>query len=123
MREIPGWEGPVSLSEGAYRYSKYIRWIRLFINAQIDEEVDGGRIAFSGGAVGDCPNFEVRRENGQWMRYEVEMAWTLKGEPVLRLRNCSCWDLVYDRISDGTQIDEKIETIEDLAEYLERCLS
>ena len=123
MREIPGWEGPVSLSEGAYRYSKYIRWIRLFINAQSDEEVDGGRIAFSGGAVGDCPNFEVRRENGQWMRYEVEMAWTPKGEPVLRLRNCSCWDLVYDRISDGTQIDEKIETICDLVEYLERCLS
>ena len=57
------------------------------------------------------------------MRYEIEMAWTPKGEPVLRLRNYSCWDLVYDRISDGTQIDEKIETICDLAEYLERCLS
>ena len=122
MREIPGWEGPVSLSEGAYRYSKYIRWIRLFINAQIDEEVDGGRIAFSGGAVGDCPSFEVRRENGQWMRYEIEMAWTPKGEPVLRLRNYSCWDLVYDRISEGTQIDEDIKTIEGLAEYLERCI-
>ena len=90
MREIPGWEGPVSLSEGAYRYSKYIRWIRLFINAQIDEEVDGGRIAFSGGAIGDCPSFEVKRENGQWMRYEIEMAWTPKGDPVLRLRNYSC---------------------------------
>ncbi|MCK9406899.1 MAG: hypothetical protein M0Q47_10890 [Methanothrix sp.] len=122
MREIPGWEGPVILSEGACRYSKYISWIRLFINVQIDEEVGGGRIAFSGGAVGDCPSFEVKRENGQWMRYEVEMAWTPKGEPVLRLRNYSCWDLVYDRISDGTQIDEKIETIYDLAEYLERCL-
>ncbi len=57
------------------------------------------------------------------MRYEIEMAWTPKGEPVLRLRNYSCWDLVYDRISDGTQIDEKIETICDLVEYLERCLS
>ena len=122
MREIPGWEGPVCLSDWACRYSKYKSWIRLFINVQVDEQVDGGKPVISGGAVGACQNFEVIKENGQWVRYEIEMAWTPKGEPVLRLRDYSCWDLVYDRISDRTQIDEKIETIEGLAEYLERCI-
>ena len=120
MREIPGWEGPVCLSDGACRYSKYKSWIRLFINVQIDEN-DGGGIEFSGGAVGACQNFEIIKENGQWVRCEIEMAWTAKGEPVLRLRNYSCWDLVYNRVSDGKPVDEQIESIDDLAEYLERC--
>lgn len=121
MREIPGWEGPERLAEGAYRYSKYKSWIRLFINVQIDEN-NGGAMEFSGGATAACQNFEIQREEGQWVRYEIEMAWTPKGEPVLRLRNYATWDLVYNRISEGTQIDEKIETIEGLAEYLERCI-
>lgn len=120
-REIAGWEGPVCLVEGAYRYTNYISWIRLFINMQADGK-DGCRVNdFSGGATGSCQNFEVRREMGQWMRYEIDMAWTPKGEPVLRLRGYSSWDLVYNCISDGTPIDEKIQNIDDLAEYLERC--
>ncbi len=135
MREIPGWEGPVCLAEGAYRYSKYISWIRLFIDVQIDERIDGqideqidekkeGRgMVFSGGATGACQNFELRQEGGQWMRYEMEIAWTAKGEPVLRLmRDYSSWDLVYNCVSNGRPVDERIASIEELAEYLERCL-
>ncbi|HON35609.1 MAG TPA: hypothetical protein PLY52_04785 [Methanothrix sp.] len=135
MREIPGWEGPICLAEGAYRYSKYISWIRLFIDVQIDEQIDGqidewidekkvGRgMVFSGGATGACQNFELRQEGGQWMRYEMEIAWTAKGEPVLRLmRDYSSWDLVYNCVSNGRPVDERIDSIEELAEYLERCL-
>jgi hypothetical protein len=29
--------------------------------------------------------------------------------------------VVYERISEGKPIEEKIETLEDLAAYLERC--
>ena len=60
-------------------------------------------------------------ENGQWMRFETDLATTPAGELVLRLRAYSTWDVVYKRISEGTPIDEKIETIEDLAAYLELC--
>jgi len=120
MREIPGWDGPVRLAEGAYRYSKYKSWIRLFIDVQTNEN-DGGGIELSGGATGACQNFEIRREEGQWVLYEMEVAWTAKGEPVLRLRDYSCLDLVYNRVSDGKPVDEQIESIDDLAEYLERC--
>jgi len=139
MREIPGWEGPVYLAEGAYRYSKYISWIRLFIDVQIDVQIDeqideridvqidekkeGREIVFSGGATGACQNFELRQEGGQWMRYEMEIAWTAKGEPVLRLmRDYSAWDLVYNCVSNGRPVDERIDSIEELAEFLERCL-
>ena len=122
MREIPGWEGPVPLEEGSYRYSKYLSWIRLFTNANIDEN-KGGAIEFSGGATGACRNFEIRREEGQWMRYEIEMAWTPKGEPVLRLRDYSAWDLVYNPVSDGRLVEERIDSIDELAEYLERCFT
>ena len=123
MREIPGWEGPICLAEGAYRYSKYISWIRLFIDVQIDEKKEGRGMVFSGGATGACQNFELRQEGGQWMRYEMEIAWTAKGEPVLRLmRDYSSWDLVYNCVSNGRPVDERIDSIEELAEYLERCL-
>jgi len=122
LRPLAGWEGPVRLEEGAYRYSKYISWVRLFIDAQIDEN-EGGALEFSGGATGACQNFEVKREKGQWMRYEIDLAWTAEGEPVLRLRDYSAWDLVYSCVSDGIPVDEQIECIEDLAEYLEKCFT
>jgi hypothetical protein len=39
------------------------------------------------------------------------------------LRDYATWDVVYERVSQGTPIEEEIETIEDLAFYLERCLA
>jgi hypothetical protein len=97
------------------------------IDGQIDEWIDekkvGRGMVFSGGATGACQNFELRQEGGQWMRYEMEIAWTAKGEPVLRLmRDYSSWDLVYNCVSNGRPVDERIDSIEELAEYLERCL-
>jgi hypothetical protein len=82
--------------------------------------VDG---VFYGGTSGACTNFEVEREGGRWMRFETDLATTPAGELVLRLRGYSTWDVVYERISKGTPIDETVESIEDLAAFLERCFA
>lgn len=38
------------------------------------------------------------------------------------MRDYSSWDLVYNCVSNGRPVDERIDSIEELAEYLERCL-
>lgn len=113
MPPLAGWDGPNCITDGLFRYSKCISWIRLFI----DVEEDG----FYGGTCAACTNFEVEQEDGQWKRFETDIAKTPKSELVLRLRAYTTWDVVYERISEGLPIDEKIESIEDLAAYLERC--
>ena len=113
MPPLAGWEGPDCITEGVYRYSKCISWIRLYIDV-----VDG---EFYGGTCAACTNFEVEQEGGLWKRFETDIATTPKGELVLRLRAYTTWDVVYERISEGLPIDENIETVEDLAAYLERC--
>ena len=82
--------------------------------------VDG---VFYGGTCGAPANFEVERESDRWMRFETALATTPAGELVLRLRGYSTWDVVYERVSDGTPIDEKLESVEDLAAFLERCFA
>jgi len=113
MMPLAGWEGPDCIAEGVYRYSKYISWIRLYIDVE-----DG---SFYGGTCAACTNYEVVQEDGRWMRFETDLATTPNGEPVLQLREYSAWDVVYERISEGTPIDEKMESIEDLAAFLEKC--
>jgi hypothetical protein len=113
MPTLAGWEGPNCIADGIFRYSKCISWIRL----NIDVEEAG----FYGGTCGASTNFEVCPENGQWMRFETDLATTPAGELVIGLRGYSTWDVVYKRISEGTPIEKKIETLEDLAAYLERC--
>jgi predicted RNA-binding Zn-ribbon protein involved in translation (DUF1610 family) len=113
MKPISSWDGPECIEEGVYRYQKCISWIRLFIDVE--------EAGFYGGTSAASTNFEVEREGGQWKRFETDIATTPKGEPVLRLRAYTTWDVVYERISDGLPIEEKIETVEDLAAYLERC--
>ena len=115
MKPLAGWEGPVTLAEGVCRYSKNVTWIRLYI------DVVGHN--YYGGTVGASANFEVDREGDQWKRFETDLARTPKGELVLRLRGYTTWDVVYERISEGSPIDDRIECIEDLAAYLERCFA
>jgi hypothetical protein len=115
MKSIAGWEGPDCIDDGVFRYSKCISWIRLHIDVEEGE--------FCGGTCGACSNFEVVRESGQWMLFKTDLATTPIGELVLRLRGYSTWDVVYERISEGTPIDEKMESIEDLAAFLERCFA
>ncbi|HUS75032.1 MAG TPA: hypothetical protein VMY43_03390 [Methanothrix sp.] len=115
MNALAGWDGPDCIADGVFRYSKYISWIRLYI------DVEGSELY--GGTCGACTNFEVECEDGRWMRFETSPAWTESGEPVMRLRGYSTWDVVYERTSEGTPFDEKIETVEDLAAFLERCFS
>ena len=114
MPPLAGWDGPDCITEGVYRYSKCISWIRLYIDV-----VDG---EFYAGTCGASTNFEVGRESDRWMRFETDLATTPAGELVMRLRRYSTWEVVYERISEGMPIEEKIETLEDLAAYLERCL-
>jgi hypothetical protein len=113
MNTLAGWHGPNCIDDGVFRYSKYISWIRLYIDMEGNE--------FFGGTCGACTDFEVTREGDRWMRFETSPAWTANGEPVLRLLGYSIWDVVYERISEGTLIDVKMESIEDLAAFLERC--
>ncbi len=115
MKPLAGWDGPAFLCEGVYRYSKTISWIRLYI------DVEGSD--FYGGTIGASTNFEIDREDGQWKRFETDLAKTPQGELILRLRGGTTWDVVYDRIAEGVAIEEKIETIEDLAAYLVKCFA
>ncbi len=114
MKLLSGWSGPVVLTEGISRYSKYISWTRLYI------EVEDGKL--SGGICGSSRNLEVVEENGCWMLYETDLAKTATGEPVLRLFSYTTWDVVYERISNGKPIKEKMECIEDLAGFLEKII-
>ncbi len=115
MMPLAGWDGPDCITDGVYRYSKYVSWIRLYI------EVVGD--VFYGGISGSSANFEVEREGDRWMRFETDLATTPAGEPVMRLRDYSAWEVVYERTSKGTPIDERMKSIEDLAEFLERCFA
>ncbi len=78
---------------------------------------------FTAAPPGLARNFEVDRESGRWKRFETDLAKTPQGELILRLRGGTTWDVVYDRIAKGVAIEEKIETIEDLAAYLEKCFA
>ncbi len=77
---------------------------------------------FYGGTCGAPKNFEVDVEGGQWKRFETDLAKTPSGELVIRLRGYATWEIVYERISEGILIDMQIKTIEDLANYLEKCI-
>jgi hypothetical protein len=115
MKTLAGWDGPECIADGLFRYSKYISWIRLYIDSEDGE--------LYGGTCGASCDFELAKEGGRWMRYATALASTSAGEPVLRLRGYCTWDVVFERISDGLPLDEKLETIEDLAAYLERCMA
>ncbi|HNX40396.1 MAG TPA: hypothetical protein PKK11_07400 [Methanothrix sp.] len=115
MKPLVRWEGPAVLTEEVLRYSKYVSWSRLYIDV-----ADGELI---GGACGCSRNFQVAREGGRWMLYETDIAKTPAGEPVMRLYAYTTWDVVYERISEGRPIEERIEDIEDLAAFLEGELS
>lgn len=115
MMPLTGWEGPDCITEGVYRYSKCVSWIRLYIDV-----VDG---VFYGGTSGAGANFEVEQEDGRWMRFETDLAVTPAGEPVMRLREYSTWEVVYQRTGEGKPLDERMKRIEDLAAYLERCFA
>jgi hypothetical protein len=115
MIPLDGWDGPDRITDEVYRYSKCVSWIRLYIDV-----MDG---VFYGGTCGASANFEVEREGDRWMRFETDLAATPAGEPVMRLRDYSTWEVVYERTGEGRPIDECMESIEDLAAYLERCFA
>jgi hypothetical protein len=112
MMPLAGWDGPDCITDGVYRYSKCISWLRLFIDV-----VDG---FFYGGICGAEKCFEVEKEGGQWMRFETDLAATPAGELVMRLRDGSIWEVVYERTGESSPLDERMECIEDLAAFLER---
>lgn len=114
MTPIIGWDGPDCVSDGLFRYSRYLSWIRLYIEIEGDE--------FRGGICGTSKDIEIVREEGKWMCYATSPAWTAAGEPVLILRGYTTWEVVYERVSEGVPLDEDIETVEDLAFSLERCV-
>jgi hypothetical protein len=115
MNPLAGWDGPECIADGLFRYSKYISWIRLYIDLEDGE--------LYGGTCGAESDFELARDEGQWMRYATVLASTPAGEPVLRLYGYSTWDVVFERVSEGVPLEVKLETIEDLAAYLERCFA
>ncbi len=115
MMKIPGWDGPICLVQGVYIYSKNLSWKRIYI------DVEGQ--SFYGRIVGTSEDIEIDIEDGIWKKFPMDLATTQKGELILRLRDGSTWDMVYKRSGDGITIEDKIENIEDLAYYLEKCIS
>jgi hypothetical protein len=113
--QLAGWDGPNTIEEGVHRYSKTLGWIRLYI------DIDGQE--FHGGMTGARENFEVALEEGEWKRFDTVLACSPDGEVILRLIDCSTWELVIDRVGAGVPIKDCMDTIEDLAEYLENSVS
>jgi hypothetical protein len=114
MIQLAGWDGPVCIGERVNRYSKIIEWERLYI------DINGSE--FKGGLRGTSENFEVAIEEGEWKCFDTNLACTPSGDIVLKLIDCTTLDLVFERVGNGTKILEDIETIEDLAEYLEKSV-
>lgn len=114
MISLDGWDGPVSIAEGACRYSKAVSWKRLYI------EIYGND--FLGGLTGGSESFEVAIEDGIWKRFPTDLAYTPEGDLRVRLRNFSILEVVMERIGGGVSLEEEISCIEDLAAYLERCI-
>jgi hypothetical protein len=114
MIRLDEWDGPVSLSEGAYRYSKTISWIRLYI------EIYGSDLV--GGLTGGSESFEVAMDDGIWKRFPTDLAYTPEGHLRMRLRDFSVLEVVIERVGDGVSLEEEIGCIEELAAYLERCI-
>jgi hypothetical protein len=114
MDSLPGWDGPECIADGLFRYSKYVFWIRLYI------DVEGSEIY--GGTCGAKSDIQVANEDGRWVRYATIVASTPAGEPVLRLRGYSTWDVVYERASKGMPLEEELHGIKDLAVFLERSI-
>lgn len=57
------------------------------------------------------------------MLFETVLATTPAGEPVMRLRDYSTWEVVYERTGESLPLDERMECIEELALFLERGLA
>lgn len=114
MISLDGWDGPVSIAEGACRYSKAVSWKRLYI------EIYGND--FLGGLIGGSEGFEVAIENGIWKRFPTDLAHTPEGHLCMLLRNFSTLEVVIERVGGGVSLEEKISCIEDMAAYLERCI-
>ncbi len=114
MIGLDGWDGPISLNEGAYRYSKTVFWRRLYI------EVRGS--AFLGGLTGGSESFEVTLEDGIWKRFPTNLAYTPEGDLRMRLRDYSILEVVLERVGDGVPLEAEISCIEDLAAYLMGCI-
>lgn len=110
MIGLDGWDGPVSLNEEAYRYSKTVFWMRLYI------EVRGS--SFLGGLTGVSGSFEVALEDGFWKRFPTDLAYTPEGDLRMRLRDFSILEVVLERVGDGVPLEAEISCIEDLAAYL-----
>ncbi|MGA9099358.1 MAG: hypothetical protein WB392_10555 [Methanotrichaceae archaeon] len=108
-----GWDGPEYVGDGKYRYSKCSGWIRLYI--------DIGDAGFYGGVTGTDSDFEVVFADGKWKRFCTEPA-QVNGEPMLMLIEYSTLDLILTRVGSGMPIDAQIDTIDELATYLERCV-
>lgn len=113
MDQLAGWDGPICMREGLYRYSKAISWIRLYI------EVDDSELR--GGMTGSGEDFEIAMEDGLWRRYQTAPAYSPDGNLVLILRDYTTLETVVQRIGDGEIIAEEISSIEDLATYLNKC--
>jgi hypothetical protein len=115
MRPLRGWDGPLSLGENGYRYSKTIGWIKLYIDVNGPE--------FWGGVQGIGQSFEVAQERGEWKRYQTDLAQNSRGDIVIRLVGGTTWDIVLERVDEGERLEDGICSIEDLADYLERSVS
>lgn len=113
MIRLDGWDGPVSIGEGAYRYSKTLRWIRLYIEVYDSD--------FIGGLTRGRESFEIALKDGVWKRFPTDLAYTPEGHLCMRLRDFSTLEVVIERVGGGVSLEEEISCIEDLAAYLERC--
>ena len=108
-----GWDGPAYVGDGKYRYSKCSGWIRLYIDIE--------EAGFYGGVTGTDNDFEVALADDKWKRFCTEPA-QVGGEPMLKLIEYSTLDLILARVGNGMPIDARIDTVDDMAIYLEKCV-
>jgi hypothetical protein len=114
MRQLDSWEGPDDSSQGC-RYCKTVGWMNIYILIKGSE--------LWGGLSGPGKSFEICREGGNWVRYETDLALNTRGDVQLVLKGGTTWAVKLERVSKGEMVDAKIESLEDLAAYLEDCAS
>lgn len=113
MTQLDGWEGPIITGANVCRYFKTISWIMLHIDIEESE--------FRGGVRGTTKDFEISREDGVWKRFDTDLAYTPDGHLCLRLKEFKALDVITERTGECEPVIVEINTVEDLAAYLEEC--
>lgn len=114
MAQLNDWDGPTKIRNNGCRYTKDLAWKRLYIEIYDSE--------FFGGVTGTGQDFELALDCGFWKKYPIDAKHDSNGDICPHISEGLVLYLEFHRVGCGVPLTEKIESIEDLAAYLESCV-